>query len=230
MRLLCEGVCVEASSDDRNCGRCGVRCGSDMHCEAGDCVCDVSVYGTCDPGLRLWLDAQNTTGMGTAPEGALTTWANLASTTVGDAELESGSVVGVAGIEGNRAVRFGTGRMRTTGPMADAANTHMELFLVARSRDLSDRGFTIATTAAPPNRFSIHLPWATPTPTAYFDFPLDGDDPNGRMPVPFSRSPRHITLWHVFHGNSGGEVRVNGALVARHSPLTTPSRDFTQRL
>jgi hypothetical protein len=225
-RTLCEGVCIDTSSDDANCGACGVACDALSGCVAGACACDLSVYGGCEPGLRIWLDAQNTTGSG-SPEGALTRWTNLARTDAGDAVLDSGTVTTVAGVEGNTAVRFGMGRLRTSGPMAGAANTHMEVFIVARSRDLNEQGFTLGTQNAPPNRFDVHLPW---NGSAFFDFPLDASEPNGRVQIPFTRSPRHITLWHAYQGNSGGEVRVNGTLVNRSGALSSASRDFTQRL
>lgn len=229
--LLCDGICVEASNNDNHCGECDNQCSVGARCVAGLCACDLDVYSGCEPGLRIWLDATNTTGTGTSPDGALTTWVNLAEGESGDAMHVGGNVMAVAGIEGQRTVRFSDGSMRTTGALARPNNTHMEVFIVARSRDITERGFTIGTTDSPPNRFSVLLPWTdTSIANAYFDFPFDGSEPNGRMQLPFTRSPRHITLWHAFQGNSGGEVRVNGVLAARNPGLSTASRDFTQPL
>ena len=229
--LFCGGVCFEGANDDDHCGGCDTQCEGDARCVEGRCTCDLEVYSGCEPGLRIWLDAQNTTGAGTSPDGALTTWFNLAESESGDAMHVGGNVMALAGIEGQRTVRFSDGSMRTTGALARANNTHMEVFVVARSRDITERGFTIGTADSPPNRFSVFLPWTDASiANAYFDFPFDSGEPNGRMQLPFTRSPRHITLWHAFQGNSGGEVRVGGVLVARNPGLSSASRDFTQPL
>lgn len=45
--VTCDGAEVDLSSDDTNCGACGVGCvAADLkHCECGDCVCE---EGTCE--------------------------------------------------------------------------------------------------------------------------------------------------------------------------------------
>jgi hypothetical protein len=42
----CSGVCVDITSDPRNCGACGTRCRLNAVCQAGTCSC---VQGVCPP-------------------------------------------------------------------------------------------------------------------------------------------------------------------------------------
>ncbi len=40
-QALCDGSCIDVTSDDANCGDCGVECGDGLLCMESDCVCEV---------------------------------------------------------------------------------------------------------------------------------------------------------------------------------------------
>jgi hypothetical protein len=47
---LCRGECIDTSSDDNNCGLCGIHCASPKSCGLGLCLCPLGqhdCYGTC---------------------------------------------------------------------------------------------------------------------------------------------------------------------------------------
>jgi hypothetical protein len=51
-KVACDGVCIDASSDDGNCGACGKKCdtGNGFTCAASQCSCIGNLtdcYGQC---------------------------------------------------------------------------------------------------------------------------------------------------------------------------------------
>ena len=56
----CGGVCVDIETDPAHCGGCGIRCGTDQHCDHGTCACDAArcagdccnniCFAVCPPG------------------------------------------------------------------------------------------------------------------------------------------------------------------------------------
>jgi hypothetical protein len=45
---VCLGLCTDVDTDERNCGRCGVRCLAGQSCTNGECICDDSNAIVCD--------------------------------------------------------------------------------------------------------------------------------------------------------------------------------------
>ena len=46
----CGGTCLDLSSDDGNCGACGVVCGAGLTCTGGTCTSDAPCTPSCNPG------------------------------------------------------------------------------------------------------------------------------------------------------------------------------------
>ncbi|MCA9695647.1 MAG: hypothetical protein KC636_39080, partial [Myxococcales bacterium] len=46
--IECDGACVDPSDDDDNCGDCGIVCGVDESCQAGQCTLDCGDLEDCD--------------------------------------------------------------------------------------------------------------------------------------------------------------------------------------
>ncbi len=59
---MCSGVCVETSSDSKNCGRCAHTCGT-AQCSAGACL-PVLIDGTEDAGVEAGVISSLTTDQG----------------------------------------------------------------------------------------------------------------------------------------------------------------------
>ena len=50
----CCSVCVDASSDNNNCGSCGNTCGANRHCQGGGCACDYTMPAACGSTCGSW--------------------------------------------------------------------------------------------------------------------------------------------------------------------------------
>lgn len=221
--VVCDDRCTDTRTDPMHCGECGMACDPGQTCTAGECVgcMGATVYGVCAPGLRAWFDARDPLGDGTGGAlGLLSRWANLAETETGDAMPTLGAPALVDGAGGRRAVRFEGGALTTRGVIS-GAGAHAEIFLVARTRSLTP-GVALATSASTGTALSVELPG-----DKGYVFALPGGEPAGTMAAPFGRDTRHTTLWHAFSGPTGGEVRIDGTLVARGgagvaAPLSSP--------
>ncbi|MBX7195433.1 MAG: hypothetical protein K1X94_25480 [Sandaracinaceae bacterium] len=207
---VCDGVCVDVTSDPAHCGGCGMACGDGQSCVASTCGgCDgVVVYGVCTRSLRVWLDARNPAGDGTpGADGPLSRWANLAPGAVGDAVPDLGSPMLTTGAGGRRVVQLESARLATGAITSDG--DAIEIFLVARTRMLAG-GVTLAFgagTAA--SALDVRLP--DDGGTYLFGLPTD----MLRLAGPFGRDVRQTTLWHAFGGPGGAEVRVDATPVSR---------------
>ncbi len=216
--LVCEGEervcgarCVNPRTDAMHCGGCDMPCDPGQACVGGECTgcMGPTVYGVCAPGLRAWFDARDPLGDGTGGTlGTLARWSNLALTETGDATPTLGAPTLVDGAGGRRAVRF-EGSALTTRGVISGAGMHAEIFLVARTRSITP-GVALATSSASGTPLTVELPG-----DKGYVFAMPGGEPAQTMTGPFGRDTRHTTLWHAFSGPTGGEVRIDGTVVAR---------------
>lgn len=180
------------------------------------------VYGQCVTGLRLWLDAADTSGVGEG--GTVSRWTNRArSSPTGDATRPSSEAVVTYTATNGGAVVLGAGRLRTERDISVDHSTHFEVFIAATSRSMTD-GYIFETDGSVTPRLSAHLPWTDPgQPTrAYFDIPRI--DAATRIQTPFVPQ----AIWHAYRGTSGSALFVNNAPAVASGTLT--ERDSRQKL
>ncbi|MBN8609825.1 MAG: hypothetical protein J0L92_04545 [Deltaproteobacteria bacterium] len=208
---VCASRCTDTMADPMHCGDCGVACVPGQTCTDGSCEgCSApTAYGVCGVSLRLWLDARNPAGDGSAGTiGPLARWVNLARTSTGDAVPSLGAPTLEEGAGGRRVVRFAGSALDTMGVLSESGD-HAEIFLVARSTSLAT-GVALTTHADMAQGVMVQLPGESG-----YVFALPGVEPATPMTAPFGRDTRHTTLWHAFGGPTGREVRIDGTVVVR---------------
>jgi hypothetical protein len=130
-----------------------------------------TMFNPASLGALIWYEARDINGSGTplADGTAVTTLVDK-SHNRNNAQKISGTSATIQTVDGYKVLRMSASGYRTVSSLGEGANTDLEVYIVAKTRSISNSFAFVNENQLNNDRYGAHFPWSDST--AYIDLPM----------------------------------------------------------
>lgn len=183
-----------------------------------------TVFSPASLGALIWYEAKDINGDGgaVADGTSITTWTDKSGNGNNAAKI-SGTSATIETVDGYKVIRLDSSGYRTIESLGETSNTDIEIYIVAKTRQVTNSFAFVNENQGNSNRFGTHFPWGNGN--AYIDLPI-----GNRMNGPWGGNTTDFIAW-TFRGSTtqGKALERDGdeILNAGNRTLSPPLKKWT---